>query len=60
MTAWVDLLMAARPDIERPEAKLLVRGALDLVLAMALSRTSLRRQRAAETSRRAMLAALLA
>lgn len=60
MTAWVDLLTAARPDIERPEAKLLVRGALDLVLAMALGRTSLSRQRAAEASRRAMLAALLA
>jgi AcrR family transcriptional regulator len=60
MTAWVNILVAARPELDRPEAKLLVRGALDLVLAMALTRTSLSRQRAAEASRRAMLAALLA
>jgi AcrR family transcriptional regulator len=60
MSAWVNILVAARPELDRPEAKLLVRGALDLVLAMALTRTSLSRQRAAEATRRAMLAALLA
>lgn len=60
MTTWVDTVVAARPDLDRPEAKLLVRGALDLVLAMALTRTSLSRQRSVETTRRAMLAVLLA
>lgn len=55
---WVEVLRAARPDLPVPEARLLVRGALDVVLAMALARTSLSREAAMEAARRAMLATL--
>jgi AcrR family transcriptional regulator len=60
MAAWVELVVGARPDVDRAEAKLLVRGGLAMALGMALTRTSLSRQRSAETAERAMLAALLA
>jgi AcrR family transcriptional regulator len=59
ISSWVDILIGARPDLERAQAKLLVRGALHMVLNMALVRTSISRQRATEATRRAMLAALL-
>jgi len=60
LAVWVEALSQARPELDRAEAKLLVRGALAMALTMALTRTRMAEQRAAASCKRATLAVLLA
>lgn len=60
LTLWVDALSEARPELDRAEARLLARGALQMVLAVALSGTQLGIARTHDIARRGMLAVLTA
>jgi hypothetical protein len=58
MTRWVDAVSAARPELDRAEVRLLARGALQLVLTIALGGSTVGVARTHEVARKAMLAVL--
>lgn len=57
---WRMALLRVRPDLDAASARLMVRGAMQLCFAMCTLPTRLSRHRVAATTRRGMLAALLA
>lgn len=57
---WADAVTAARPDLDREEVRVLVHGALEMVLSLFLAQPPLPRKRAYDLGRRTLLAVLAA